>query len=207
MDEDQFLDELNFDDQPFIIEGDSCFLEESTRRRNDGDKTIVGMLELMNNSKDLAEINENTITKQKEKAEQMINELQLKMQQITLETPRTSELREEEKLPDDLEMSEEINESIRHVQHEVVAQYDLTLGSVNNGLASFFYSDKLCKLQLPESYLPQGINVGNVVTVSIARKKTEEKLAKNLILDIQEEILECEKKYLKGKKKLGDLLN
>eukprot|EP00826_Nyctotherus_ovalis_P000674 TRINITY_DN10009_c0_g1_i6.p2 TRINITY_DN10009_c0_g1~~TRINITY_DN10009_c0_g1_i6.p2 ORF type:complete len:203 (+),score=78.69 TRINITY_DN10009_c0_g1_i6:80-688(+) len=186
-------DRLSFGDQGSILEGDSCFLETSTRRKHDADRTIVGMLELMTNAKDTVEINENTISKQKEKVEQMINELQLKMQQITLETPRTAELLDEEKASE--------ASSMRQVRCDVVAQYDMTLGSVNNGQASFFCSEKLCRAQVPESYLPQGVSVGSIVTVSVARKRAEEEFMKALISDIQEEILECKKKEMKLKEK------
>ena len=207
-DEEEFTDEVYLNDQLMTLERDNYLLEASTRRKNDPDTTIVGMLELMSNIKDPIEINEKTISKQKEKVEQMISELQLKMQQVTLETPRITEIEnKEERLSEDLNVSQEIAGNIRQVKHNVIAQYDLSLGSIINGQANFLCSEKLCKVQMPESYLPQGLNIGSVVTIYIARKADKEKSMLNLILDIQDEVLSYENKNLQERIKLNNLLN
>eukprot|EP01022_Parablepharisma_sp_SALTPOND_P028790 TRINITY_DN71724_c0_g1_i1.p4 TRINITY_DN71724_c0_g1~~TRINITY_DN71724_c0_g1_i1.p4 ORF type:complete len:279 (-),score=38.84 TRINITY_DN71724_c0_g1_i1:2373-3209(-) len=173
-------------------------LEEPVERpkvRHKKEETLVTMLELLAGNKDNVEVNENVINEQKEKAEQMISELQTKMQQITLEEPLTPSAGSEEKeiQAESLQKSGARPSTFKVKEQDIVGQYDFALGKVSGGIANLFCSDKLQIVQIPASFVPKGTKSGGIITVSIARKKAEEEARDKLIIDIQDAILEYEK--------------
>ena len=152
-------------------------------------KFAVGLEE---KGKDTNEVNENAITQQKQKAEQMINELQLKMKQIVLD----SDPRNDEELPaEDLDQAENSQKSdaiigaLRQIQHDITGQYDFSLGNIDHGLANLFCQENLHIVTMPKNYLPKRAKTGDIITISVARKKADHELMKNLIINIQDEIL------------------
>ena len=179
-DEDSFGDELIMESASDALEGgDNKFVQTSTNRyKGDHDKTIIGMLDLMTEEKgkDTNEVNENAITQQKQKAEQMINELQLKMKQIVLD----SDPRNDEELPaEDLDQAENSQKSdaiigaLRQIQHDITGQYDFSLGNIDHGLANLFCQENLHIVTMPKNYLPKRAKTGDIITISVARKKAE----------------------------------
>lgn len=164
------------------------------RKGHRKEETLVTMLELLSGKKDNLEVNELAINEQKEKAEQMINELQAKMQQITFEDPISPPSNygepEKENEHETSKKSSQKDSPLKILEQDIVGQYDFTLGKVENGISNLFCSEKLQVVQIPVNFVPKGTKTGTIVTISIARKKIEEDNRDKLILGIQNSILE-----------------
>ena len=170
----------------------------SPKGRHHKEETLVTMLELLAGNKDNVEVDEDVINEQKEKVEQMISELQSKMQQITLEDQLTPSSNEGEK-ENGLEGSKKSDMkpgTFKIIERDIVGQFDLTLGKVAGALANLFCPEKLQIVQIPANFIPRGAKTGSIITVSIARKKAEEEAKDKLIFDIQNAILAYDKSYI-----------
>ena len=159
---------------------------EEIKRSRRRDETLVTMLELLTGTRTKAEITEDVINEQKEAVEQMINEVQSNLNQIVHSSSENSLIEKKEELK-----TEPMLDALRLVHYDIIGQFDLTMGKVNEGVVNLFCQEKLQLVQLPLCFIPKGVNTGGVVSISIARKTTDEELRNNTILDIQKSLLEC----------------
>ena len=71
------------------------------------------------------------------------------------------------------------------------------MGKGDDGVVNLFCQEKMQFVQVPKSFLPNGVSKGGIVTISIARKTTEKDLMDKIIMDIQDSLLKCVKKNTK----------
>lgn len=163
------------------------------------EETLVTMLELLSGNKNNVEVNENAITEQKEKVEHIISELQTKMQQITLDDPTQPATVPEQEAPAMAQEEDQRKSALKMIEQDIVGQFDLTLGKINGGIANLYCPDKLQIVQIPTCFIPRGTKAGNIVTISIARKKAEEDVRTKTILEIQEALNKYSHDFNKAK--------
>eukprot|EP00826_Nyctotherus_ovalis_P032045 TRINITY_DN25881_c0_g2_i2.p2 TRINITY_DN25881_c0_g2~~TRINITY_DN25881_c0_g2_i2.p2 ORF type:complete len:133 (-),score=49.16 TRINITY_DN25881_c0_g2_i2:143-541(-) len=97
------------------------------------------------------------------------------------------------------EKSESAVSALRLAHYEVAGQFDLTMGKANDGMVNLFCQERLQLVQLPMCFIPKGVSAGGIISISIARKKTDEEHRDKAILEIQKSLME----WVNKKEELG----